>query len=299
MDELRDGSLSCTLEGPRLVKMTSTAVDTPFKKQSKDGWIPVFSKYEKKFKAKKLKGVLKSFVGRAKKKKPKITYLELSDDAELSPEFFSVALEGNIDFFPVPFNWEYETISKKEMKKITFKHSEALIVWRLSIVGSARDMGEDEDAVADDGVADQVADMLAGSSFEASDDGEEDNDDEEDDSSDSEEEEEDNEEMEEDNEEEDEEAEFYSKYLDRVDDLEETLVDASNDDDIDFINNQIAELMEFVKSNYEGLDKLLTKRKKRKPKGDATEDADNEDAMNDEDAEEDEDNGRRGKKTKK
>ena len=69
-----------------------------------------------------------------------------------------------------------------------------------------------------------------------------------------------------------------------------------NDDDVDFINNQIAELMEFVKENYADLEKLLKKRKKRKPAGEAAAGA-NDDDMED-DADEEEPRGGK-KRTKK
>ena len=135
-------------------------MDTAFKKNSSN-WLPVFDKYYKQFKAKKLRGILKSYVGRAKKRIPKITYLELNEDnVELSTEFFSVGSES-VDFFPIPFEWEHDTYSKKEKKKKEFEHSEAMIVWRLSIVGSNRDMGDQDDEAVDDGIADQVSDMLA------------------------------------------------------------------------------------------------------------------------------------------
>lgn len=161
IDELKDGSLSCYLVNPRLLKLTSTAVNTPFKKHVKKGWLPVLDKFCTKFKATKFRGVLKSYVARAKKRKPKVTWLELTDDADLSMEYFSVGTEGNVEFFPIPFDWEHETFSKKLNKTIKYHHSESLIVWRLSIVGSNRAM-DDDDVVADDGFADEVADMLAG-----------------------------------------------------------------------------------------------------------------------------------------
>lgn len=162
IEELRDKSLTCTLESPTIIKLTSTAVNTPFKKQAKAGWLPVLDKFCAKYKATKFRSVLKSYVGRAKKRKPKITYLELvGDDAQLSTEFFSVGTDGAVDFFAIPFDWEHETFSKKSKKTNKFKHSEALVVWRLSIVGTNRDMGDDEIAAADDGIYDEVADMLA------------------------------------------------------------------------------------------------------------------------------------------
>ena len=90
---------------------------------------------------------------------PKVTYLELTDDVELSTEHFSSGTEGQVEFFPIAYDWEHETYSKKQQKALKYKHSEALIIWRLSIVGAPRDTGED-DVVLDDGMDDQIGDML-------------------------------------------------------------------------------------------------------------------------------------------
>lgn len=97
-----------------------------------------------------------------------------------------------------------------------------------------------------------------------------------------------------------EEVQYYDQMLDKIEELEETLATATSDDDAEWINGQIKELAEFVRENFAGLDKLLQRRKKRKPKTEAEKAGGlDDDDMDDRSGSEDEENKRGAKKSKK
>lgn len=152
-------SLKAKIVGKNQVQVVTVATHFGFRNHSNE-WLGALETNKKKTHAGKLVKTLKSLVTRVKKGRSKhLKKYTISFPEEISNEYFSPGAPENVlTMVPLPYLFSHETTSKKTGKTTKFSSTEAVILWRVYIVDSERDIEEAEEE-ADD-VMDQIGDFI-------------------------------------------------------------------------------------------------------------------------------------------